>query len=320
MTFITPKRVLAGKLESTSGTAIAVASADCDTRVREISFNPEIEAYLRPFASGRHSVAGAVMGKKKATVTFKHDLDLGAAAATPSLASKFFKCCGALETIVSVTSVAWTPLATQDEGTGYTMTIVIQETATSGNCLLYTMKGCMGDFELVMDDLGQPLYAQFTFTGAFVSITDASAVVLTSPDTSVPPAVIGVAITNNSVVQPIGKFKLSAGNDVQMDYDPSDATGYKAAYIAGRAPKLAIDPKAQLIATDPAYTRWAAGTEAAFSMVTAASGGLKWTVTAPKAQLIALKIADRNKSVIFDQTLDLHESAGNDEWSIKQSA
>jgi hypothetical protein len=320
MTFIKPKRVLAMKLETTSGTAIAVADADFNVRVRDIEFNPEVESYLRPYASGRHSVASAVMGKRKATVTFKHDLALGAAANTPAKVSKFFQCCGAKETITSTTSVDWTPLATQDEGTGYTGTIVIQEVPVSGNALMYTMKGCMGNFVLTMDDLGQPLFVTFTFTGAFVSITDGTALVLTSPDTSVPPAILAATITNNSVVQAIGKMSLDAGNEIQMDYDPSDATGYKAAYIGSRAPKLTLDAKATLLATDPVYTRWVAGTEAAFSLTTPTAGGFKWTITAPKAQLIDMKLGERNASVTTEQNFDLHESSGNDEWKIFQSA
>lgn len=320
MTFIKPKRRMAIALETTSGTAIATADATMNIRVREIEFDPEIEAYLRPFASGRHSFASAVMGKRKATVTFKYDMACGAAVGTAPTARKLFLACGALETVTASTSVAYTPLATNDEGDGVTATIRVYETPTSGNSLIYTMKGCMGNCVLTMDDLGQPLVASFTFVGAFVSIADGTASVLTSPDTSVPPAILGATITHASEVIRIGKFSLDFGNEIQLDYAPAEATGYMAAYISARAPKLSIDPKTELLATQAHYTRWAAGTQAAFSLASAASAGVRWTVSAPAAQLMTNKIADRNSAVIFDQQYDLQESAGNDEWRILQSA
>jgi hypothetical protein len=320
MTFIKPKRRLAIALETTSGTAIATADATMNVKVRDIEFDPEIEMYLRPFASGRHSAASAVMGKKKATVTFKYDMVCGAAAGTAPNASKLFQACGALETVTASTSVGWTPLATKDEGNSVTATIRIYETPTSGSSLIYTMKGCMGNCVVSMDELGNPFSAAFTFQGAFVSIADGTASALTSPDSGEPPATIGATITHASDTLKIGKFSLDFGNDVQLDYDPSDSTGYLAAYIANRAPKLTINPKAELVATDAHYTRWAAGTTGAFSFASATSGGLKWTISAPAAQLSANKLGDRNSAVTFEQEYILLESSGNDEWQILQSA
>jgi hypothetical protein len=318
MTFVTAKRLLAGALETTSGTAIATADATCNVRLRDIQFDPEIESYLRPFASGRHSAASAVMGKKKATVTFKYDMVTGAAVGTAPNVSKFFQACGALETVTASTSVAWTPLATADEGNSRTMTIRVYEIPVSGSALIYTMKGAMGNCVISLDDLGQPLVATFTFTGAFVSIADGTASVLTSPDTGIPPAVIGATITHASTAQKIGKFSLDFGNEVQLDYDPADSTGYLAAYISSRKPKLSMNPKATLVATDAHYTRWAAGTEGAFSLATA--GAIKWTVAALKAQPLTSKNGDRGGALTFEQEYELHETSGSDEWSITQSA
>jgi hypothetical protein len=319
MTFIKPKRRMAMAPETTSGTAVATGDATMNMRVYDIEIDMEIESKIRPFASGRYSFASSVMGKRKATITCKYDMSCGAAAATAPTARKLFLACGALETVTASTSVGYTPLATNDEGNNVTHTIRIYETPTSGNSLIYTVKGCMGNCVLSIDDLGHPV-ASFTFVGALVSIADGTASILTSPDTSVPPAVIGATITHAGDVLRIGKFNLDFGNEVQLDYDPSDATGYLAAYISSRAPKLSIDPKAELVATDAHYTRWAAGTQGAFSLATATSAGLRWTFSAPAAQLITNKLADRNAAVIFDQEYSLQESAGSDEWQLLQSA
>lgn len=319
-TFVNAKRIMALKLESTSGTAIAVADADFDNRLFDIQVDAEIEYWMNEFASGRHSMAGGVMGKKKVSIQCKAAMNLAAAADTAPKLGKLFKVCGALETINTSTSVVYTPSAVKDEGNSITATIKIVFVATSGNALILTAKGCMGNCVISMDDLGKPLVAAFTFVGAFVSIADGTALVLTSPDTSIPPAIIGSAVTAAAAAQQIGKFSLDFGNEVQLDYDPSDTTGYLAAYISKRRPKMMMDPKTKLVASDAHYTRWAAGTESVISVATAVVGGFKWTVGAPKAQLKANKFADRNDEIVYDQEFELHESSGNDEWTLTQSA
>jgi hypothetical protein len=315
--FVKVKRAVVMKLEAASGTAETLANADHNFRAFDIAMNPEIEKWLNEFASGRHSKAQAVMGKKKMVVSFKHAMNLGSAKGTAPAIGKAFKACGALETVVASTSVTYTPNATKDEGNSITATISVFLIPVSGNAIEFRMKGAMGNFVVSMDDLGRPLVAAFTFTGAYVGQFDSTALVLTSPDTSIPPAVLGVAITAAGTAQKIGKLSLDAGNDVQLDYDPADATGYHAAYIAKRDPKLNMDPKAQLLATDPVYTRWNAGTEHALSVATAAGAASQvWTLSCPVAQIVALKPADRNSAETYDLEYELHESAGNDEWSL----
>lgn len=321
MPFIKAKNFIAFALESTSGTAATVAASDFNIRIMEPTFEPEIEAFIMDFASGRHSKSGAIMGKRKSRAKFKVPMRTGAAAGTAPKMGKLWQACGQLETIVSSTSVAYTPLATKDEGNNVTGTCVMYLTPTSGNSVLLTMKGAVGNCVVAMDDLSQPLISDFDFLGCFTGITDAATIALTSPDTDVPPGTIGSTITSATIAQRIAKFKLDFGNTVEVDYDPSDATGYSAAYIATRDPKIMIDPRAELVATDSQYTRWSAGTEAAFSFATPANGAsLKYTITAPKFQILTLKVADRNSRMIWDIEGECHESSGNDAHSILISA
>lgn len=318
-TFVEKKRMVVLKLESTSGTAETLAAADNNLRAFDINWDPEIEMWMNEFASGRHSKAQGVMGKKKMTVSFKHGMNLGASAAVAPLWGKALKACGALETVVALTSVAYTPSAVKDEGDGITATIAVILVPVSGNAIIATMKGAMGNCVISMDDLGQPLVAAFTFTGCFVAITDGSVLALTSPDTSIPPAVLGVASTSAGVTERIGKMSLDFGNNVQLDYSGGESSGYSAAYIAKRDPKWNWDPKAQLLATVPHYTRWAAGTEVALAVTTATVASLKWIVSAPKAQTKTNKPANRNEAITWDQEMELHESSGNDEFQILQN-
>lgn len=320
-TFIKAKNFIAVKLEATSGTLSAPAAADFNIRIMDPQFEPEIETFIMGFASGRHSKSAAVPGKKKARAKFKVPMRTGAAAGTAPLMGKLWKACGQLETLVALTSAAYTPLATNDEGNSITATIVMYLTPASGNSVILTMKGAMGNCVVSMDDLGQPLIAEFDFLGAFVSIADGATIALTSPDTDVPPGTVGSTITSATIAQKVSKFKLDFGNTVELDYAPADSTGFLAAYIASREPKIMIDPKADLLATDAQYTRWNAGTEAAFSFATPVNAiPLKYTIIAPKFQILNLKVADRNSAMIWDIEGELHESSGNDSHTITISA
>lgn len=320
MPFIKPKNFVAAKLETTSGTPISVGASDFNSRIFDVSVDPEIEMYMNNFASGRHSMGQATPGKKKNHIKFKVNLQCGSALGTAPNMGKFFIACGATETLNASTSVIYAPVATSDYGNSKSLTMVFYLTPASGNSHLVSMKGAMGNCIITMDDLGKPLVADFDFLGCFTGITDAATIALTSPDTSLPPSVIGSAITVASIVQKIGKFKLDFGNTVELDYDPADATGYQAAYIAAREPKITLDPRMELLATDPVYTRWAAGTQAAFSLATSTVSSQKITVAAPKIQLLTNKLADRNGAMIYEQEYSVQESSGNDEWSISITA
>ncbi len=310
------------KAETTMGTAATLAASDNDIKwiPESISVEIDMEQFDQWYASGRHSQGPGTTGKRKATIKARAPMLLGAALGTAPKITKALKACGQTETVVSVTSVAWTPDATKDQGDNINVTIGVIFVPTSGSALLITVKGCMGNVKYVMDQGGFPIICDFDFMGCLVGITDGSALALTSPDTGYAPGTLGNSCTIASVQQAIAKMELDAGNTIEMDEDGTDGTGYGAAYIAKRDPKLNIDPKAKLIATDPAWTRLLANTEAAFSMTTAAISGIKLTLSAPKAQHKPFKLGKRGSELTWDQSFNLHENTANDEFQLIQSA
>ena len=316
------KKTLIIKAETTMGTAIALTAPDNNIEWIQdsIEVDPQIEMAVNEFASGRHSIGPGTMGLKKMTVKAKALLRVGAAVGTAPTLGKAFIACGQLETIVAITSVAYTPAATHDQGDNINITAEVIFVPTSGNCIIVKMKGAMGNCQIGYDGGGKPWIAEFEFTGCFVSITDGAALALTSPDALVAPGSVGTVITENSVAQKVSKFKLDFGNTIELDEDPTDQSGYGAAYISKRVPKISWDPKATLLATDPQYTNWAAGTELAVSLTTAAVNSIKYTVTAPKVQIAVQKFGKRGTTLTWDQTGDCHENTGDDAHQIIQSA
>jgi hypothetical protein len=308
--------------ETTMGTAMTLLAAHNDIKwiPESISFEPEIEEFVQWFASGRHSQAQSTMGKRKANFKAQAPLLLGAAVGTAPKLTKALKAAGQTETVVADTSVAWTPDATKDQGDGINVTAGLIFVPTSGNAIMATVKGCMANCKVIMTQGGFPFLLEFDFLGAWVGITDGSSLALTSPDTGYAPGTLGTTATMASVAQSFAKLELDFGNELELDEENSDATGYAAAYIASRKPTLSYDPKARLLAVDPAYTRLVANTEQAFSMTTATVGSMKYTLSAPRWQASNLKFAKRGSELTWDQSGSLHENAGNDAHSILQSA
>lgn len=308
--------------ETTMGTAMTLLASHNNVKwiPDSISFDPEIEEFLMWFASGRHSMGQATMGKRKASIKCQLPLMLGASVAAAPNLGKVLKACGQLETVTASTSVGYTPDATKDQGDGINVTMGVIFVPTSGSAILATIKGALGNFKLMMSQSGYPFVLDCDFMGAWVGISDGSALALTSPDTGYAPGTLGTTLTMASILQTISKLELDAGNTIELDEDNADSTGYGASYISTRAPKLSYDPKARLAAVDPVYTRMVANTEQAFSMTTAIENSMKWTVSAPKAQASNQKFGKRGTMLTWDQSFHLNENAGNDQFQLLQSA
>lgn len=321
-TFIKNKSTAIVKLEATSGTYSAPVATDFDCQLFEPTWDPEVDYWINHFASGRHSYGQGVPGKRKLTFSAKMALRTSSALGTAPKVGKLFKAAGQTETIVAATSVAYTPDATKDEGNNVTASVNMILVPTSGNALIVAGKGCLANCILTMDALGQPFIAEFQFVGAFYGIADGSVLALTSPDTTIPSGTLGSALTIAGNNMQIGKSSLDFGNKVELDEDGGDAagTGYAAAYFSDRAPKWTMDPKQKLLAVDPHYTRWIAGTEVALSHATASVGGQRIICAAPKAQLKTNKRADRNGAETNQQEYELHENVGNDAHSVSFAA
>lgn len=313
---LTDKRTLVAKAETTPGTIISLASADFNTLVRNIKMSPEIEAYGRKYATGDHGHHPSVMGKQMAKIDFEFDLQYSGTPQTPAAWAKFFVGAGLVQTVNGTSGVRWMP-DTLGDVASMSMSVQDIQTGASPSFLLYKFKGMMASSaKLEMNKLGEPIKCVMQYTGCFVSVADTSfgsLMVLTSPDTALPDAVLSATITAGGVAQRVSKFSMDFGQQHGMLMDPADATGYKQAYIKSRDPKLDWDPEAQLIATDPVYTEWNAGTTVALVITTS-----NFTIAAPVMQLQKVGVGDREGHATYDQSWLLARSSGNDEFKISQ--
>lgn len=324
-TFVKGKTALVMALEGESGEMETLTSTDFNIKFFDVAVTPEIESYVQEFVSGRHSKGPAVMGKRKVTFTAKASLLTSDSAAEAPKIGKAFQACGQKRTpLTSPSRQVYTPDSTKDSGDDVTATIWAVLWPSSGTgAVIVRGKGCMGNCVVSMDSLGSPLVAQFTFTGALVDVVDGTAFAMSGEDTGTAPSTLNAVIEVGEERQQVGKFSLDFGNVVELDSDPADPTGYAAAYIAKRNPKLMLNVKLKNLSGNDHYARWADGAQAAFELTTAVNGhDLKYSLTAPRAQLLTMPMAAEEGSEMWqwDQAYELHESTGNDEFAITMKA
>jgi len=135
-------------------------------------------------------------------------------------------------------------------------------------------------------------------------------------DTTDPDAVLSATITAYGVAQPLNSVNINWNNQVELYTDPAQSSGNRGAYVTNReAPSISIDPYLDLIATDPWYTRWAAGTTGAFSMTV----GDHLLIDAPAMQCTSA-YGSGERGGFASNSIEgiLTRNAGNDELRIYQ--
>jgi hypothetical protein len=312
------KRTLVAKLEAARGTAVALANADFDVAVYGITMSNEIAEFARKYMTGDHDSFASVMGRQKGTVGLTFDLVYSGDADTEPKWMKFLKACGVKTVPTANTNIILSPDKSRD---GQSLTLYIQDEVLGGDtpgALVYKYKGCVGNAKISMDEGGQPLKAVCEFQGALFEVVDVGSAAILEPtglDTTVPDSVLSATITVAGVDQALNKFELDFGNKVELENRPQDPTGYRAAYISARDPKLTIDPQAGLLSEDNVHTRWKGGTEAVFALETD-----HFRIEAQKAQLMTVGDAAQGGVVAWNQVYRLNRVADGSPWTFIHQA
>lgn len=329
--FLTQKAFMVAKLEATPYTPETLADADYDIEVENLSWSENIVEFQRKVADGTLDSYNSVMGKQDGTVTFTVPINPGAAVATEPTWSKFLQACGykatgwdaGAEVAVgsAVEGISW---YLHSDYTHIPITIECAElnSGSSPGQLITLLAGCMGNVEFMIGDTGEPIQMNFEFKGSLESITDrtfANKLDPTAVPTVQPPAVLGATVTVGGVTQCIAKFSINTGNSVNLWTCATEATGIRGAYIGSRETILTLDPIAELLATDPVYTQWLAGTTGAVVISLASTPALAFS--APVAQYSAKARGERDEGVTAEKTFRLHKSgAGNNVLELLQGA
>jgi len=313
MPFTSNRRYLAANVEVTAGVANAPISADFDTRARNIEYTPEFEFddESSRFATGGWGEDTALSGVRKGTVSFDIKIcDSGDVVTAPNW-WKYAEACR-----MEVKAYTTTGIALQDAANASLKTLTFdiyehESHESSPDFVVSRLVGCQGNMVIHADAIGGAYMASFTFTGKYVSISDAStALTLTSPDTTLGYVMRSTACTFFTETAKISQFSLDLGNTVEPLIDQSDVTGYSHFHVVDRQPRLSINPLMEKVSVRDTYAQVTTPTISSVSLVN--SLNQIFSITIPQAQLMNPSVSDREGLVGWDYTVRCLRNGGSD--------
>ena len=292
MSLLKKKRVLAAKIETTAGTAIALTASDGAFNVFDAEMTPEIELAERPGQSA-FSQLTAEPGALGGSCSFKTELD-------SAWSAILLPACGLVGT-------PYVPVSEVPGTNAKTITLGIYE-----NGLCKKLKGAMGNAVFVFES-GKPVQVEWTFTGIWIAPVDTVMLAPTFP-TSRPPRFMGAGLEIGSwTTAVIQSLRIDLGNTVMLRESGNSSDGYVYAAITDRKVVGSINPESGLVATKDVFGEWIIGTEAAFTLTVS---GI--TFAMPKLQFTNIQPGDREgiQTDEIDFQANRSASAGNDEITI----
>jgi len=296
--FLFRKRIILTKAEATPGTAESLVKADFNVRVYDVGFTPntEFENDLK-YATGDHSEDIDVAGARWGTLTFKTFVnDDGTVNGKPNFA-KYTDGCGINHAVHGATGNSFKP-SNANDGDSNTLIIVDIERGGSPQGVEYRFVGGMGNVIWAAPGVGKPFETRFEMKGKLVPAVDNATPLtnpaeLTSPDSTAPFVHLLTTTTIGGQVMKISSFELDAGNNVEMEIDPSDATGIIQFSVVERKPRLNINPLKLRIATADMLTKMNTNVKETITIANASTIPGKFTI--PQAQILTLEDQQREQ-------------------------
>lgn len=297
------KRVLAAKIETTVGTAIALSASDATFNAFNVSIQPDI-----PFAAreGQGAFSGLTGTLDAYGGTAKFSMELTGGASIPAWATTFLPACGLV-----ASSLVMGPI-TAPPGSSGVKTLTIGSYVDG---IWRSIKGAMGN-AVFRFEAGKKVMIDFEFKGIWVPPTD---VALLAPTytTVAPLRFVSSGLAIGAANPKCANLTIDLGNQVILREDSGTSSGYISACITDRKMKGTIDPEAALVATRDNLGDWLAYTEAALAIsLGGATNGVAFA--APKLQFSNVQEANRNDlyTEAIDFVLNRSASAGDDELTI----
>jgi len=281
-------RTLAAKIETTPGTAESLTNAEGAFNAYDIMLQPSIAMTDRE-GSGSFNHLTAISEGQTATMTFRTDLPWDGTATEPTIFSVLMPACGWTET----TNV-WKP---RSEAPGTNVKTVTLGVYVDG--LLKTIKGAVGSWVMTLPT-GRMITIEWTFTGVYVEPTSTAIIAPTYPTTDPLRFAAATACTFNSVAMKVEQITIDAGNEVVMLEDPTQASGFIHGIITNRRPTINANPESVLTAAQNRHNIWTTSTAYAIQITLDGPSTSTLGITAPKAQIINIQEADRNRVVVDD--------------------
>lgn len=318
---LTRRRVIAAKIETTEGVGEAITAADAGLLVADVKFDIDFKQNERNVVLDTLSNLSPTIGTRSVSITFKAELKGAGAIYTPLVKPAigiYLQACGMAETLDTTDPAA--PIVDYLPASyGIpSLTIWVYEDG-----LVKKAAGCRGTFK-ISGKVGECVFADFTFTGVYVSTSDLP-IISPSFEASMPPVLMGTAITTNlspneTSFAPVAEsFGFDIGNSVNLRSSISAVNGFTNAMITSRKPTGTINPEATLIATNDAITTWKNAKGFYIQIAAPPTPGFEFTSFAFLAQhcvLTKITSSDRNGIMVSDMAFNMAMGNGDDEFKI----
>jgi hypothetical protein len=281
-------RTLAAKVETTPGTAESLTAAEGVFNAYDLMIQPSIAMTDRE-GSGSFNYLTSISEGQTATVTFKTDIPWDGTATEPTVFSVLMPACGWTES----TNV-WKPRSEAPGSNVKTLTLGVYVDG-----LLKSIKGAVGTWVMTLPT-GRFVTIEWTFTGVYIEPTSTAIITPTYPTTNPLRFASATACTFNSVAMQVEQITIDAGNEVIMLEDPTQASGFLHGLIVNRRPTINANPESVLVATQNRHNVWTTSTPYAIQITLDGPTTSTLGITAPKAQIINIQEADRNRVVVAD--------------------
>ena len=303
------RKVLGAAVETTKGTAEAMAAAMASTIVYDAKMKPD-----GMFDDGERApnlLTGGTLprtkGLQKGTLTFRTEM------LHDDQFMTLIQGCGF--SVATGTGGIDTATPTTDLNAQKTLTFELWEGGRRK--ILY---GANGTFTLEAAGAAQRVFCSWEFSGIFETPDD-EAMPSTTPTLTKGYRAQGMTFTfAAAAIPPMDGFTLAMNADVQPREDLTTATGLGYFIVGDVVPTLSIAPEARTVAQYDTFGKLLAGTAEALSIVLTDDSSNTLTIASPKAQRTDVDDGDRNSKLTDPIEMDLHVSAGNDQVTFTESA
>lgn len=304
------RQVIAAKVETTEGTAIALAGADANNLIMEPKFEADVPMYKREFLNNSLSPQKMIATTRLGRLTFKCEVKGSGTAGTAPAFGKLLRACGFGETVNAGTSVIYAPISAL--ASIPTLTLGIYRDG-----LKKSLKGARGNVKYEAKS-GEPGMLEFEFLGVYDAVADATILTPSGIESTIPPSLLSAAFSIASFSAFVSQITFDMANTLEPRGDINSASGYISTLLTKREPKGSFDPEDELVATHDFYGRWLANTTGALTWKHGATAGNICTFTAPAVQYTKIAEADRNgiATLNTDFLMARSNAAGDDELSI----
>lgn len=302
-TYLTKKlRYIAGKLESSAGTAETITAAEFNTRIYDpqLTLTIDMDDEAAKDASGDHGEVESVPGATYGQLSFYTKCNWGGAVGTAPSWWKFVNACGGKQKAYGAVGLALTPDQDYDIKPITLWAFDKERGGASPVTTIYKFAGCMGNCVIGADKIGGPWLARYTMFGKLQDIVDGSAIAMTALDTALPETFLSSALTINAVAALSSAWSLDFGNEVVPTYDQADATGIGYYSIASRKPRFKMNPLARKQATEDVMAVTTASTAYPISV-----SSTHFTLKGVDCQLTSAALGEREGYVSWDRVYKL---------------